>query len=309
MLNIRRISAREKQIRVWQQCYSFNTQIKQSKRGQRHFQLSMVSETQKITVFVAVESWCHHRWPKLTQYAWELLSISQLCELFTSEYSKGTFFSHQFRCESVEIVDDERINQLWLVVKEASLGEVLLPEPIEGLEKIKPTNQLVNNLKLQADWILGYSYISVKLLQKIELRDVLCVQQLQLNMSVTGRLLAQFQKQEEGLFMIEELMVPEVEETFVDSEDDEIQEAVRPFDVNEMNVKLTFVLGRSDITVDELSKMQPGYIYSIGENKEREVKVYANKQLIAEGELIYIGDSDELGLEITHIVSLGDKRV
>lgn len=309
MLNIRRISAREKQIRVWQQCYPFNPQIKESKRGQRYFQLSMVSDTQKITALVAVEAWCHYRWPKLTQYAWESLNINQLCELFNSEYNGNTFFSHHFRCESVEIVDDERINQPWLVVKEASLGEVLLPGPIEGLEKIKPTSQLVNHLKLQAEWILGYSYISVKLLQKIELRDVLCIQKLQLNMSVAGRLLAQFQKQEEGLFMIEELMVPEVEETFVDSEEGEIQEAVRPFDVNEMNVKLTFVLGHSDITVDELSKMQPGYIYSIGENKEREVKVYANKQLIAEGELIYIGDSDELGLEITHIVSLGDKRV
>ncbi|MBQ0269256.1 FliM/FliN family flagellar motor switch protein [Providencia huaxiensis] len=310
MLKIRRISSQEKQLKIWQQCYPVNVQIKQANRSIRYFQLSLVSETQKINALVAVESWCQYRWPKLVHYAWNSLSTNQLCELFASEYIGMTFFSQYFRCESVEIVDDIRINyQPWLIAKEANLGEVLLAEPIEGLEKKQRTNQIFGHLKLQADWILGYSYISAKLLQTIELRDVLSIQQLQLNMSVTGQVLAQFQKQEEGLFMIEELMAPEDEEELVFSEEDEVQEIVRPFNVKEMNIKLTFVLGHSDITVDELSKMEPGYIYSIGENKEREVKVYANKQLIAEGELIYIGNSDELGLEITHIVSLGDKRV
>ncbi len=140
-------------------------------------------------------------------------------------------------------------------------------------------------------------------MQTIELRDVLNIQQLQLNMSVAGQVLARFQKQDEGLLMIEELVAPESEEEFVFPEEDEMQEIVRPFNVKEMNIKLTFVLGHSDITVDELSKMEPGYIYSIGENKEREVKVYANKQLIAEGELIYIGNSDELGLK-SHMLSV-----
>ncbi|ENU1226648.1 MULTISPECIES: FliM/FliN family flagellar motor switch protein [Providencia] len=310
MLKIRRISSQEKQLKIWQQCYTVNTQIEQSNRSVRYFQLSLVSDRQKIKALVAVESWCHYRWPKLLHYAWSSLSINELCELFASEYIGMTFFSQKFRCESVEIVDDMRINyQPWLIVQEVNLGEVLLAKPIEGLEKKQRSDQIFGYVKLHADWVLGYSYISAKLLQTIELRDVLSIQQLQLNMSVTGQTLARFQKQEEGLLMIEELVAPEEKEEFVFSEEDEMQEVVRPFNVNDMNIKLTFVLGHSDITVDELSKMEPGYIYSIGENKEREVKVYANKQLIAEGELIYIGNSDELGLEITHIVSLGDKRV
>ncbi|HHE6470571.1 TPA: FliM/FliN family flagellar motor switch protein [Providencia rettgeri] len=310
MLKIRRISFQEKQLKIWQQCYSVNTQVKPSTHHNRYFKLLLVNETQKITALVAVEGWCHYRWPKLVHYAWESLTINQLCDLFTSEYVGSLFFSQHFRCESVEIVDDMRINyQPWLIAKETNLGEVLLTQPIEGLEKRQANNQIFNHVKLQADWVLGYSYISAKLLSTIELHDVLSIQQLQLNMSVAGQVIAQFQKQDEGQFMIEELVAPEGEEECTFLEEDEMQEAARPFNVKEMNIKLTFVLGHSDITVDELSKMEPGYIYSIGENKEREVKVYANKQLIAEGELIYIGNSDELGLEITQIVSLGDKRV
>jgi len=35
------------------------------------------------------------------------------------------------------------------------------------------------------------------------------------------------------------------------------------------------------------------------------VKVFANKQLIAEGELIYIGDGEELGLEVIRLAGMG----
>lgn len=128
-------------------------------------------------------------------------------------------------------------------------------------------------------------------------------------MKIAGQLFARFQKQEEGLFMIEELISTENDENNIQSTEDYQNEMVRPFNINEMNIQLSFVLGSTDIKVNELSNIQLGSVFSIGENKEREVKVYANKQLIAEGELIYIGDSEELGLEITRIISLGDKRV
>lgn len=101
MLKIRRISSQEKQLKIWQQYYLVNPQIKLANRSIGYFQLSLVSETQKINAFVVVESWCHYRWPELVHYAWSSLSNSQLCELFASEYIGITFFSQNFRCESV----------------------------------------------------------------------------------------------------------------------------------------------------------------------------------------------------------------
>ncbi|CAG9406803.1 hypothetical protein NVI2019_OHEONHNH_00164 [Providencia alcalifaciens] len=277
--------------------------------GERYFQITLNSEKQQIQVLVNAEDWCRHRWPKLAHYAWDLLDAKSLCKVFTYENTGNAFFSEQFRCHHVEIIDDEQPQQSWLTVKEKALGIVLLAEPISGLKEIKPINGLSDTLKLQADWILGYSHISGKTLQSIALRDVLRIQNLQLHMSVAGCLVAHFKKQQEGIFMIEQLVVAEDEQIDSAMEEEFVDETVRPFHLHDLTVKLTFVLGHSDITVGELDTLQPGTVYSIGENKEREVKVYANKQLIAEGELTYIGDSDELGLEIKRLVSLGDKRL
>lgn len=309
MLNIRRISHREKQIGEWQQRFQQDLAPHIPHVGERYFQITLNSEKQQIQVLVNAEDWCRHRWPKLAHYAWDLLDAKSLCKVFTYENTGNAFFSEQFRCHHVEIIDDEQPQQPWLTVKEKALGIVLLAEPISGLKEIKPINGLSDTLKLQADWILGYSHISGKTLQSIALRDVLRIQNLQLHMSVAGCLVAHFKKQQEGIFMIEQLVVAEDEQIDSAMEEEFVDETVRPFHLPDLTVKLTFVLGHSDITVGELDTLQPGTVYSIGENKEREVKVYANKQLIAEGELTYIGDSDELGLEIKRLVSLGDKRL
>lgn len=309
MLNIHRISHREKQVREWQQRFQWDLDMHIPKVGERYFQVTLHSKKQKNQVLINAEEWCRHRWPKLAHYAWNLLDNKSLCKIFTYENTGKTFFSEQFRCHCVEIIDDEQLQQPWLTVKEKKLGIVLLAEPIEGLTEHKAQNGIAEQLKLQVDWILGYSHISRKTLQSIALGDVLRIQQLQLDMTVAGRVLAHFQKQQEGIFMIEQLMTADDEQIASAEEEEFVDETVRPFNLHDLTVKLTFVLGHSDISVEELDSLQPGAIYSIGENKEREVKVYANKQLIAEGELTYIGDSDELGLEIKRLVSLGDKRL
>ncbi|UBX50521.1 FliM/FliN family flagellar motor switch protein [Providencia alcalifaciens] len=309
MLNIQRISHREKQVREWQQRFQWDLGMHIPMVGERYFQVTLHSQKQKTQVLVNAEEWCRHRWPKLAHYAWNLLDTKSLCKIFTYENTGKTFFSEQFRCHGVEIIDDEQLQQPWLTVKEKKLGIVLLSDPIEGLTELKAQNGIAKQLKLQADWILGYSHISCKTLQSIALGDVLRIQQLQLDMTVAGRVLAHFQKQQEGIFMIEQLMTADDEQIVSAVEEAFVEETVRPFHLHDLTVKLTFVLGHSDISVEELDSLQPGAIYSIGENKEREVKVYANKQLIAEGELTYIGDSDELGLEIKRLVSLGDKRL
>ncbi|MTC78266.1 FliM/FliN family flagellar motor switch protein [Providencia sp. wls1916] len=309
MLNIHRISHREKQVREWQQRFQWDLDMHIPKVGECYFQVTLHSKKQKTQVLVNAEEWCRHRWPKLAHYAWNLLDTKSLCKVFTYENTGKVFFSEQFRCHGVEIIDDEQLLQPRFTVKEKKLGIVLLAEPIEGLIERKAQNGIAEQLKLQADWILGYSHISRKILQSIALGDVLRIQQLQLDMTVAGRVLAHFQKQQEGIFMIEQLMTADDEQIDSAVEEEFVDETVRPFNLHDLTVKLTFVLGHSDISVEELDSLQPGAIYSIGENKEREVKVYANKQLIAEGELTYIGDSDELGLEIKRLVSLGDKRL
>lgn len=308
MLNIRRVSLREKQLKTWQQQYQVDVVSQNTPADQRYFSVYLQNETQNTHVLVHAERWCRYRWPDLTHYAWAALDDKTLCDMFIFENSDKRFFDKQFSCHSVEMINNADTEKFGLLAKEDSLGDAMLLGPIAGLTARKPISKQFENLLVSADWVLGDSYISLSLLRSLSLGDALYIQKLQLHMLIGGRVFARFQKQEEGLFMIEEILQPEDTAELPLSEDyqDEIE---RPFNLDEMSIKLTFVLGHSDIAISEINNIQPGSIYSIGKNKEREVKVYANKQLVAEGELIYLGDNDELGLEITRIISLGDKRV
>lgn len=309
MLKIRRVSQRETQLKVWEQQYQAKVVLNKHHENRRYFNLCLKNDNQQIYGLIHIESWCQHRWPDLAHYAWEAVDNQSMCEIFIFENREKYFFEPQFYCHTVEIADNDIIEQFGLSVFENQLGNVLFAMPFDGLQTRNLTHDSYENLLLSMDWILGRSYISSALLGSLALGDVLCIQQLTLNMSVAGQLLARFQKQEEGVFMIEEIVSAETEENDFHGTEEYQNDVVRPFNINEMNIQLTFVLGHTNIAVSELSDIQPGAIFSIGENKEREVKVYANKQLVAEGELIYIGDGDNLGLEVTRIISLGDKRV
>lgn len=309
MLKIRRISQRETQLKAWEKQYQATAILNKDNVEKRYFNVCLKNDNQQIQIKIDVHSWCQHRWPHLAHYAWEAVDDQSVCEIFKFENQDKSFFASQFFCHSVDVINHNKIERFGLSVFENQLGTVLIDAPFEGLPTRNIAHYSYDNLLLSMDWVLGRSTISASLLRSLALGDVLCIQKLTLNMTIAGRLFARFQKQEEGLFMIEELISTESDENNIQSTEDYQNEMVRPFNINEMNIQLSFVLGSTDIKVNELSNIQLGSVFSIGENKEREVKVYANKQLIAEGELTYIGDGDELGLEITRIISLGDKRV
>lgn len=307
MLNIRRRSARQVQVTRWQQRYQPNKSVSTPCAGERYFHLELIGVTETISALVPVDRWCQFCWPELNSCAWEALNNSSLAGMFMQKNGDKRFFSEVFRIGNLKLVDGKEVSQSWLTIAEPLLGTVLLDSPFEHLATVPAVQKVQQGVTQQADWVLGYSYISARLLQTLALRDVLCIQQLQLYLSIAGRPVARFQKQQEGVFVLEDYIdnVSETEDAALML--NEMPESSLPdrFDVNKLTVKLTFVLGQSDIPFEELVCLQPGTVYQLGADKDREVKVYANKQLVAEGELIYIGDGEELGLEVTKLAFKG----
>ncbi|MGE4802469.1 FliM/FliN family flagellar motor switch protein [Yersinia hibernica] len=307
MLNIRRLSARQVEVGRWQRRYQPSRNAITPQAGERYFRLGLSSTTEKISALVPVESWCRFCWPQLSSCAWQELDNQSIAGIFTQENDNRTFFAETFSVESLDVVDGETVSQPWLTVEEPQLGTVLIASPFSLLEASLAKSLLHKSITQQVDWVLGHSHISARLLQSLALRDVLCIQQLQLYLTVMGRPVARFQKQQEGVFVVEE-NIDDMQATpdTVTTLDEVLPEnVVSRFDTAKLTVKLTFVLGHSDIPFEELSQIQPGAVYTLGADKDREVKVYANKQLVAEGELIYIGDGEELGLEVTRLACQG----
>ncbi|WP_261373171.1 FliM/FliN family flagellar motor switch protein [Yersinia bercovieri] len=307
MLNLRRLSRLQIQVMRWQQRYQPDKSAITPQAGEGYFQLQLLSATEKVSALIPIESWCRFCWPELNSCAWQVLDAQSLARIFTNKNDGCTFFSDAFRVEKIEVVDGGIVNRPWLTVTEPLLGTVLLASPFSLLKPVSAGEQVGLGVTQQVDWVLGHSYISARLLQTLALRDVLCIQQLQLHLTVTGRAVARFQKQQDGVFVVEERVdyTPEVEDTLPGPDDVLPESLPSQFDMASVTVKLTFVLGHSEIPLEELNYIQPGAVYELGADKDREVKVYANKQLVAEGELIYIGDGNELGLEVTKLACQG----
>ena len=307
MLNIRRFSTLQIQVMRWQQRYQPDQRTITPRAGELYFRVQLHSATEKTLALIPVEQWCCISWPELNGSAWQALDAQSLVNVFTNKNEGCTFFTGDFRVESVEVVDGSVINRPWLTVMEPLLGAVLLATPVRQLTIVPTRLNIGTNVTQQIDWVLGYSYISAGLLQTLALRDVLCIQQLQLHLTVTGRPIARFQKQQEGVFVVEENIdcTSGAEDTLPRLDDVLPENLPRPFNMGDITVKLTFVLGQSEIPLEELALIQPGSVYELGADKDREVKVYANKQLVAQGELIYIGEGNELGLEVTKLACQG----
>lgn len=84
----------------------------------------------------------------------------------------------------------------------------------------------------------------------------------------------------------------------MDSVDDVEHIATEPIDIANMPVDIRFEAGRIRTSIDELSRMQPGYTYELGHTlADQLIDITANGALIARGELVNIGD--QLGVRIT----------
>jgi flagellar motor switch protein FliN/FliY len=66
-----------------------------------------------------------------------------------------------------------------------------------------------------------------------------------------------------------------------------------------INVELVAVLGASDMKISQLLKMGRGAVVQLDRHVGDEIEVYANKQLIARGEVVVV--EDKLGVNLTKI--------
>ena len=67
-------------------------------------------------------------------------------------------------------------------------------------------------------------------------------------------------------------------------------------DADSLPIKLTFVAGETEITLNELSSVGPGYVFDLQLAPERHIHIRANGQSIGTGELVEV--SGRLGVRI-----------
>ncbi len=66
-------------------------------------------------------------------------------------------------------------------------------------------------------------------------------------------------------------------------------------------LEVSVELGRSKIVIDELLKLNQGSVIALGKQAGETLEIYANKKLIARGEVVTV--NEKYGVRITEIVS------
>ncbi len=69
--------------------------------------------------------------------------------------------------------------------------------------------------------------------------------------------------------------------------------------VNDLEVKLTFELGRLQMTVGDVEKVEPGYVFELSRQPNQAVDIYVLNRLVGWGELVMV--ADKIGVRVTKI--------
>ena len=69
----------------------------------------------------------------------------------------------------------------------------------------------------------------------------------------------------------------------------------------ELQIELSFEVGRSQAAVSQLRTLQPGYIFELDSRVDNPVAIRANGRLIGKGNLVRIGD--RIGIQTTELSS------
>lgn len=69
--------------------------------------------------------------------------------------------------------------------------------------------------------------------------------------------------------------------------------------VDDLEVKLTFELGRLQMTVGDVEKVEPGYVFELSRQPNQAVDIYVLNRLVGWGELVMV--ADKIGVRVTKI--------
>ncbi len=69
--------------------------------------------------------------------------------------------------------------------------------------------------------------------------------------------------------------------------------------VDDLEVKLTFELGRLQMTVGDVEKVEPGYVFELSRQPNQAIDIYVLNRLVGWGELVMV--ADKIGVRVTKI--------
>ncbi|QIX96591.1 FliM/FliN family flagellar motor switch protein [Cedecea sp. FDAARGOS_727] len=155
----------------------------------------------------------------------------------------------------------------------------------------------VGHLPVEIQFEVGHSIISISLLKRVSVGDVLLVNKTQNFIFSGGNIIGKFSHNEDGFMFDTEDDYTEID--FDDYENDAEAEPQKLMPRDKISVKLGFVLQQNRIAIDELESLYQGMVLPCDPDAEKNITITANGVAIARGEVVWI--EDRLGVEVKEL--------
>ncbi len=263
--------------------------------GQRYLRFYGEFKNQALVQgLIELSTWGNSALPQLTGIDWLSVDARVLPPLFSEQgfnpqiTNRDTSFSQTQALELVSLSN----STYPLMSLDTDYGLVLI-ESYKSLAKSQtlPVNERMGKIPVPLTFSLGKSILPFHVFSSMEIGDVLLIEIISGHISSYGKILFQFQFEQEYIMLSPATETNEVPAT-TDTENTESLSGL-----NSLPIELSIILMRKLIPLTELTSYHPGDIVKISADNLLNIEVRANNQCIARGELIQLS-TGQLGVEI-----------
>lgn len=162
--------------------------------------------------------------------------------------------------------------------------------PVESSLCLRPSPLLMQDIPLRLELLLGSSYVSRYLMRGVTCGDVLLIGDIRFDLLSGSVVLAHFSINDLGEISLEVLKQQEKRESLIQSQA-----------LDEVPLRIDFILQRNTLTVAELADLYRGQFLSLDAMSEKKIEISVNGVTLAKGELVEL--NGQLGVEVTEISS------
>lgn len=148
------------------------------------------------------------------------------------------------------------------------------------------------NIPFQLNYCLGNSQVSLSDLAALSVGDLLLIKQKLFTLNIASIRLYNFNYSYDQEIIVEDI--------YNENKTSNPDEREIFFKWTELPVDIEFVLDQQELPLHKLESIEPGTVFKINANAEKQVKIYVNRKLFAAGELVALED-DTLAVEIREL--------
>lgn len=235
----------------------------------------------------------------LFMYAWK---FEELEALFLNSYTINAFLP--FELEFNAIYSDGKVNcsdrdyKNIIAMLRTDYGNIWIHDIDNNLNHLSKLEKYkCDHIPVELILRMGFSNISVLTLNKINMGDILFINQQTYDVVIQNKVIGHFIN-DNGVYMVNaNFCNKDIDDTISDNNNlIESSDKIRSKD--DIPITLEYILQKK-IPLSELESIFQGKVLSCDLAAENNVKIVANGVLIAKGNIIWI--EDRLGVEITHL--------